>query len=102
MADGGIRVSPLSSGTPGSSRGARPRLGGGGMAINSQRILAVDDDLTVQEITTFFLGDASEVKPATTGADALAKLRREPIDLVVLDHRLPDLTGLGVLTGLRS
>ncbi len=72
------------------------------MAIASQRILAVDDDPTVQEVLTFFLGNAYVVRPATTGADALTKLCREPIDLVVLDHRLPDLTGLEVLTKLRS
>jgi YesN/AraC family two-component response regulator len=29
-------------------------------------------------------------------------LRREPVELVVLDHRLPDRTGLEILTDLRS
>jgi two-component system, response regulator YesN len=80
----------------------RPRRGGGGKAIASRRILVVDDDTTIQEILTFFLGDAYEVRSATTGADALAKLCREPVDLVVLDHRLPDLTGLEVLSKVRS
>jgi two-component system response regulator YesN len=37
-----------------------------------------------------------------TGADALARVCHEPIDLVMLDHRLPDRTGLEVLTELRS
>jgi len=72
------------------------------LATTRQRILAVDDDLTVQDVLTFFLGDAYEVSPATTGADALAKLCREPVELVVLDHRLPDRTGLEILTDLRS
>ena len=72
------------------------------MAMAPQRLLAVDDDPTLQEILSLFLGNAYEVVPAATGADALAKLCREPVDLVVLDHRLPDLTGLEVLSRLRS
>jgi YesN/AraC family two-component response regulator len=62
----------------------------------------VDDDATVQEVLTFFLGDAYEIRPATTGVDALVKLCHGPVDLVVLDHRLPDRTGLEILTDLRS
>jgi two-component system response regulator YesN len=67
-----------------------------------QRILAVDDDLTIQEVLIFFLGDAYEVRSATTAADALLKIRCDPVDLVVLDHRLPDGTGLEMLSELRS
>jgi YesN/AraC family two-component response regulator len=62
----------------------------------------VDDDLTLQEVFTFFLGRMYEVMPATTGADALARVCREPFDLVMLDHRLPDRTGLEVLAELKS
>ncbi len=72
------------------------------MGIAPQRILAVDDDVTLQEVLIFFLGKAYEVRPATTGSDALASVCHEPVDLVVLDHRLPDRTGLEVLTELRS
>jgi DNA-binding NtrC family response regulator len=35
-------------------------------------------------------------------ADALVKFRREPLDLVVLDHRLSDRTGLEPLVELKS
>jgi len=62
----------------------------------------IDDDATIQEVLTSFLGDAYDVRPATTGGDALVKLRHEPVDLVVLDHRLPDRTGLEILADLRS
>ena len=72
------------------------------MAKVPQRILVVDDDATVQEVLTLFLGDAYEVRSATTAADALVKVRHDPVDLVVLDHRLPDRTGLEILTELRS
>ena len=84
------------------SRLTSTRGSGAGQEIARQRILAVDDDVTLQEVLTFFLGTAYEVRPATTGADALTRVCHEPIDLVVLDHRLPDRTGLEVLTELRS
>jgi two-component system response regulator YesN len=79
-----------------------PRLKDGGTATAPQRILAVDDDTTIPEVLTFFLGRAYEVTLATTGIEALVKLRREPVDLVVLDHRLPDRTGLEILGEVRS
>lgn len=74
----------------------------GGVRKPAHRILAVDDDVTLQEVLTFFLGDGYEVKSSGTGADALLKVRHEPVELVVLDHRLPDRTGLEILTDLRS
>ena len=85
MAGGGVRVS-------------RPD----GMAMAPRRILAVDDDVTLHDVLTFFLGKGYDVRPATTGADALAKVRHETVDLVILDHRLPDRTGLDVLAELKS
>jgi two-component system response regulator YesN len=72
------------------------------LSTSPRRILAVDDDSTVQDILRFFLGDAYEVRLATTGAAAILTLRREKIDLVVLDHRLPDCTGLEILPELKS
>jgi len=65
------------------------------------QVMVIDDDAAVQEILTFFLGDAYQVKREATGAEALKSLRREAADLVVLDHRLPDCTGLDILPELR-
>ncbi len=67
-----------------------------------QRILVVDDDSLLQEVVTLFLCDAYDISHATTWAEALAVLRREPIALVVLEYRLPDRTGLDVLTELKT
>ncbi len=102
MADGGAHVfmdSPVKSA---SWRHAWPRPEGEGMITAPQQILAIDDDTIIQETLTFFLGDGYRVSCAATGADALRKLRRESVDLVVLDHRLPDRTGLDILPELRS
>jgi two-component system, response regulator YesN len=85
------------------SRGSCPKRGSGsGVAKAPRRILVADDDVTLQDILTFFLGKDYEVRLATTGADALARVCHEPVDLVVLDHRLPDRSGLDVLAELKS
>lgn len=73
-----------------------------GVIAGRQQILAVDDDAIIPEIIRFYLGKAYEIGTATTGAEALVRVRRDRPDLVVLDHRLPDRTGLDVLIELRS
>jgi two-component system response regulator YesN len=72
------------------------------MTAARQQILVVDDEAIIPEMISFFLGKTYEIRAATTGAEALVRLRRDRVDLVVLDHRLPDRTGLDVLIELRS
>ena len=72
------------------------------MTVPRQQILVVDDDAIIPEIIRLFLGKSYEITTATKGADALVRVRRDRLDLVVLDHRLPDRTGLDVLMELRS
>ena len=98
----GVHVSELSSGQSALAPRTYPNRGNRGVTVGRQQILAVDDDLIIPEIIRFFLGKAYEIMAATTGAEALARVRRDRIDLVLLDHRLPDRTGLEVLTELRS
>ena len=70
--------------------------------MRSQRILLVEDDRAVQELLALSLHEMYEVRRAVTGAEALAILNREPISAVVLDYRLPDRTGLELLTEIKS
>jgi YesN/AraC family two-component response regulator len=79
-----------------------PKREDGGVTVRRQQILAVDDDVIIPEIIRFFLGKAYEITAVTTGTEALGRLRRDRVDVVVLDHRLPDRTGLEVLMELRS
>jgi YesN/AraC family two-component response regulator len=67
-----------------------------------RQILLVDDDPIVREVVTLFLKDEYEIGYATTGADALERLRGHSVDLIVLDQRLPDCTGLDLLSEFRS
>ena len=65
-------------------------------------VLVVDDDATVREVVVDYLRAAGhEVREATDGAGALAAVRDERADLVVLDVMMPGLDGLEVCRRLR-
>ena len=68
-----------------------------------KRLLVVEDDRAEQMSIAELLGhDDIEIVPAGTGAEALTVLRQDPCDCVVLDLRLPDMTGFEVLEELRA
>jgi CheY-like chemotaxis protein/signal transduction histidine kinase/HAMP domain-containing protein len=68
-----------------------------------KRLLVVEDDRTEQKSIAELLGhDDIEILTAGTGAEALRVLRRDPCDCVVLDLRLPDMSGFEVLEELRG
>jgi len=70
-------------------------------APRRKRLLVVEDNpaelLSISELLGY---DDVEIETAGTGRDALAALRRQPADCVVLDLRLPDMTGFEVLEQL--
>jgi len=66
-------------------------------------LLVVDDDVDVRQIVQRALDQQGvRISTAATGAEAIAHAIRSPIDLVVLDLHLPDMTGLEVLEELRA
>ncbi|KRR26631.1 HAMP domain-containing protein [Bradyrhizobium retamae] len=68
-----------------------------------KRLLIVEDNAAEQMSITELLGhDDIEILTADTGADALSTLRNQPCDCVVLDLRLPDMSGFEVLDRLRK
>ncbi|RKN38520.1 response regulator transcription factor [Streptomyces hoynatensis] len=68
----------------------------------TELLLVVEDDPTLRELLCASLRLAGfAVTPATTGAQALAEVRRERPDLIVLDVMLPDFDGFEVLRRLR-
>ena len=72
-------------------------------APRRRRLLVVEDNAAEQLSIRELLGhDDIEIVSATTGGDALAILREEPMDCVVLDLRLPDISGLDVLNRIRD
>ena len=66
-----------------------------------KRLLVVEDNLAEQMSISELLGyDDVEIETAGTGRAALDALRRQPADCVVLDLRLPDMSGFEVLEEL--
>jgi two-component system chemotaxis sensor kinase CheA len=72
-------------------------------AARPGRILVVDDALTVRELQRSILERAGfEVRVATDGRDALARLAEEPADLVLTDIEMPNLDGFGLTEAIRA
>lgn len=68
-------------------------------------VLVVDDDFRVAEINAAYVAKIPGFRVAArahTAAQALATLERHHIDLVLLDHYLPDETGLTVVRRMRQ
>ena len=69
----------------------------------SPRILVVDDEPDLVELVRFNLSQAGfTVDTASSGRQALERLRRSPPDLVVLDLMLPDVSGNDIARQLRA
>lgn len=67
------------------------------------RILIVDDDPHAVEILTRILErEGYECLAATGGSEALATLRKAPVDIVLLDVMMPEMDGLQVCTQLQA
>jgi DNA-binding response OmpR family regulator len=70
--------------------------------MNAARILVVDDELSLRRLMRLYLGKAGfAVQEASTGAQALAALRRGDIDLAIVDVMLPEVDGFEVVRQAR-
>jgi DNA-binding response OmpR family regulator len=66
-------------------------------------VLLVEDEPNIAEAMRFILTrDGWRVSHVADGNLVLGQLRRDPPDLVILDHMLPGLSGLEILTALRA
>src|SRR5690242_19648864 len=69
----------------------------------SERILIVDDEPDLVELLDYNLRNAGyTVVTARDGASALAEVRRQRPDLILLDLMLPDIPGTEVCRRLRK
>jgi len=67
------------------------------------RMLVVDDDPTVRGIVIDLLNLSGHTAlEVSDGVQALALLQAEEFDAVLLDHSMPEVTGVEVLRRLRS
>ena len=68
-----------------------------------KRLLVVEDNLAEQLSVTELLGsDDIDIETVASGGEALETLKAHPADCVVLDLRLPDMSGFDVLERLRD
>jgi CheY-like chemotaxis protein len=62
------------------------------------RVLAVEDDADTLQLMRMVLRDLPlDIAQASTGAEAIAFLKKEPPELMFLDINLPDMNGWEVL-----
>jgi two-component system response regulator HupR/HoxA len=88
----GTFAAALGTDPPSVIEAASPEAGGRPYAI-----LVVDDEVGVVESLDHALRDEYTVFTALRGEDGLAILEREPIDLVIVDERMPGMTGVEFL-----
>ncbi|GHJ37514.1 response regulator [Streptomyces sp. TS71-3] len=68
-------------------------------------VLVVDDDFHVAEVNAAYVGKVPGfhvMGTAHTALQALHVLERDRVDLLLLDHYLPDRTGLDLVRGMRQ
>jgi two-component system, NtrC family, response regulator PilR len=70
----------------------------GEATVAALRVLVVDDEQSMRDMLRIVLRrDGYVVSVARNGAEAIEILQREPIDLLLSDIRMPDLSGVEVL-----
>lgn len=69
----------------------------------SQHVLLIEDEPNIAEAISFILSrDGLRVSHVADGSEALDRVRNDRPDLVILDHMLPGMSGLDILTALRA
>ena len=70
---------------------------------NRYRVLVVEDDSEVRELVRYNLfQEGIETEASDEGLEALERLQRRSLDLVVLDAALPDVSGLELCQKIRT
>jgi len=75
------------------------------MASNGRkaRVLVVDDERSMRELLAIVLKrEGYEVVAAENGKTAIATLERQPVDLIVCDIKMPDMSGVDVLRAAKA
>jgi phosphate regulon transcriptional regulator PhoB len=71
--------------------------------MGSMKILVVDDEPDIIELVTYNLKkEGFDVSSALDGAEALARLKKEKFDFIILDLMLPGIPGMEICRIMRS
>jgi HAMP domain-containing protein/CheY-like chemotaxis protein/signal transduction histidine kinase len=72
-------------------------------APRTKRLLIIEDNAIERASIAELLGhDDIEMVPVDSGGDALAAMRSQPFDCIVLDLRLPDMSGFDLLEQMQA
>jgi CheY-like chemotaxis protein/AraC-like DNA-binding protein len=74
----------------------------GSGATGRAQILVVDDDRGIRDALRLLLEEDYDVEEACNGSEALALTATRAFDLIVLDVRMPGMSGFDVLTRVRE
>ncbi len=72
------------------------------MTVSQKSLLIVDDDEGIRDTLTAILRREYRVTAATSAEEGLQRIRQARIDLMLLDVRLPGLSGLDLLRQVRE
>jgi len=73
------------------------------MVNDKKRILVIEDDAEMRSLLKDFLEeDGFEIDSVNNGSEAFRTIAREPFDLIITDIRMPGLTGLDILPGMKK
>ncbi|MBE0500121.1 MAG: response regulator [Desulfuromonadales bacterium] len=69
----------------------------------AKKIMTVDDSATIRQMLKFTLSDAGfEVIEAIDGVDACAKLKENPVNMVITDLNMPKMDGIELIREVRK
>jgi two-component system chemotaxis response regulator CheY len=69
----------------------------------AKRIMTVDDSASIRRMVAFTLKQHGyDITEAVNGAEALKKLEKEKIDMLITDINMPELDGIGLVRKVRD
>ena len=69
----------------------------------AKRILLIDDEeLVVKSVTRALQREGYEVIACRSGNEAIERVKKEPVDLIVCDVRMPQLNGIETVKQIRA
>ena len=71
-------------------------------SLNKELLIIEDDEATLKAIKSILENKEVNISTATTGKDALNKLKAKRFDCIILDLNLPDITGFEILKKFKS
>ena len=70
--------------------------------MENYSILVVDDEESIQDVLGLYLGEAYDVRTASNGEEALARIAEHEPDLIISDIMMPRMTGVALHEALQT